>query len=90
MRIVFAAATLAVATLAFDMQPAAAADLALKTRVHRHRVHVAARAWCVIDNLGTAVWTCAPTRAQCHAFEIPGTTFFCVRDPIPGRPFALR
>lgn len=87
MRIALAIA-LAATTLAMDTQPSAAADLALKVRVHRH--HVAARSWCVIENVGAAVWTCAPTLAQCHAFEIPGTTLYCVRDPIPGRAYAMR
>jgi hypothetical protein len=89
MRIVVAAA-LALAGIGQTAQYASAADLSLKARVHHHRVYVAARPWCVIENVGTAVWTCAPTRAECHAFEIPGTSLYCVRDPIPGRPYAMR
>jgi hypothetical protein len=82
------AALLAASTLALDAQPAPAADLAIKHRTHRH--YAVGRSWCVIENLGTAVWTCAPTLAQCHAFEVPGTTLYCIRDPIPGRPYAMR
>ncbi len=79
----------AASLLALGLSPAPAADLSLKShRVHRH--HVIARSWCVIENVGTAVWTCAPTLAQCHAFEVPGTTLYCIRDPIPGRAYALR
>lgn len=89
-RIVFIAAV-AIAAAGFNAASVSAADLAVKVRVHHHyRVHVAARPWCVIENVGTAVWTCAPTRAECHAYEIPGTSLFCVRDPIPGRPYAMR
>ena len=88
MRIVMTA-VLALAALGQTGLSASAADLSLKVRVH-HRVHVIGRPWCVIENVGTAVWTCAPTRAECHAFEIPGTSLYCVRDPIPGRPFAMR
>ena len=88
MRIALAIA-LAVSTFALNVQPAPAADLTIKkVRVHRH--YLVSRQWCVIENLGAAVWTCAPTLAQCHAFEIPGTTLYCVRDPIPGRSFAAR
>ena len=87
-RIVFATA-LATASLGLIGASASAADLGV--RVHHHyRVHAASRPWCVIENTGTAVWTCAPTRAACHAFEIPGTSLYCVRDPIPGRPYAMR
>jgi hypothetical protein len=87
-RIVFATA-LATASLGLIAASASAADLGV--RVHHHyRVHAASRPWCVIENTGTAVWTCAPTRAACHAFEIPGTSLYCVRDPIPGRPYAMR
>ena len=87
-RIVFATA-LATASLGLIGASASAADLGV--RVHHHyRVHAAGRPWCVIENTGTAVWTCAPTRAACHAFEIPGTSLYCVRDPIPGRPYAMR
>ncbi len=88
MRIVVAAA-LVLAALGQTAPSASAADLPLKVRVHHH-VHVLGRPWCVIENVGTPVWTCAPTRAECHAFEIPGTSLYCVRDPIPGRPFAMR
>ncbi len=78
---------LAASTLALEVEPAPAADLAIK---HRVRVHYAVgRPWCVIQNLGKAVWTCAPTLAECHAFEIPGTTLYCIRDPIPGRPYPM-
>ncbi len=74
---------------AFDVSSAPGADLSLKS--HRvHGRHAVARSWCVIENLGAAVWTCAPTLAQCHAFEVPGTTLYCIRDPIPGRPYAMR
>jgi hypothetical protein len=73
--------------LMLDIAPAVAADLGVK--VHRiHRVRAVARPWCVIENLGTAVWRCAPTLAQCHAYEVPGTSLYCVRDPVPGRPYA--
>ena len=93
MRIALAAA-IAAATVAIEMPSASAADLTVKARVHhRHhhyRVRVIARPWCVIENLGAAIWTCAPTHAECHAFEVPGTSLYCVRDPIPGRPYALR
>jgi hypothetical protein len=84
---------LAITFTAFAMGSSAtvsAADLGLKARVHHSRIHVAARPWCVIENVGTAVWTCARTRAECHAFEVPGTSLYCVRDPIPGRPYAMR
>lgn len=80
---------LAASVLAVDLSPAAAADMSLKMR-RSHRHHAVARSWCVIENLGAAVWTCAPTLAQCHAFEVPGTTLYCVRDPIPGRRYAMR
>jgi hypothetical protein len=87
MRALFVA-MLAASTLLIDIAPAPAADLGVK--VHRtHRIRAVARPWCVIENLGTAVWTCAPTRAACHAYEVPGTSLYCVRDPIPGRPLAL-
>ena len=87
-RIVFATA-LATASLGLIAASASAADLGV--RVHHHyRVHAASRPWCVIENTGTAVWTCAPTRDACHAFEIPGTSLYCVRDPILGRPYAMR
>ena len=89
MRIALAIA-LAAGTFALDVQPAPAADLAIRHHVLVHRHHTSGRPWCVIQNLGKAVWTCAPTLAQCHAFEIPGTTLYCVRDPIPGRPYAAR
>ncbi len=88
LRIVVVSA-LAAASSAFNAGTVSAADLAVKVRVH-HRIHVAARPWCVIENTGTAVWTCAPTKRECHAFEIPGTSLYCVRDPIPGRPYAMR
>ena len=89
-RIVFATA-LATASLGLIAAPASASDLGVKVRVHhQYRVHAAGRPWCVIENVGTAVWTCAPTRAACHAFEIPGTSLYCVRDPIRGRPYAMR
>jgi hypothetical protein len=89
-RIIFAAA-LAATALGSSATSVLAADLAVKVRVHHHyRVHALGRPWCVIENTGTAVWTCAPTLAQCHAFEIPGTSLYCVRDPIPGRPYAMR
>ncbi len=88
MRIALAIALFA-SIFALDAQPAPAADLALKHRVRVHRHYTVGRPWCVIQNLGKAVWTCAPTLAQCHAFEIPGTTLYCVRDPIPGRPYAM-
>jgi hypothetical protein len=84
------AVLLATSTLVLEVQPAPAADLALKHRVRVHRHYVLGRPWCVIQNLGKAVWTCAPTLAQCHAFEIPGTTLYCVRDPITGRTYAMR
>jgi hypothetical protein len=89
MRVALAIA-LAVSTLALDVQPAPAADLVIKHRVRVHRHYAVGRPWCVIENLGKAVWTCAPTLAQCHAFEIPGSPLYCVRDPIPGRPYAMR
>ena len=89
-RIVFVTA-LATASLGLIAAPASASDLGVKVRVHhQYRVHAAGRPWCVIENVGTAVWTCAPTRAACHAFEIPGTSLYCVRDPIPGRLYAMR
>jgi len=89
-RIVFATA-LATASLGLIAAPASASDLGVKVRVHhQYRVHAAGRPWCVIENVGTAVWTCAPTRAACHAFQIPGTSLYCVRDPIRGRPYAMR
>jgi hypothetical protein len=87
-RIVFATA-LATASLGLIGASASAADLGVHVH-HHYRVHAAGRPWCVIENTGTAVWTCAPTRAACHAFEIPGTSLYCVRDPIPGRPYAMR
>ncbi len=88
MRIAFTVA-FAASLLVLGFSPAPAADLSLKS--HRLRGHrVIARSWCVIENLGTAVWTCAPTLAQCHAFEVPGTTLYCIRDPIPGRAYAMR
>jgi hypothetical protein len=89
MRIALAIALIA-GTFALDAQPAPAADLTIKKRVRVHRHYAAPRSWCVIQNLGAAVWTCAPTLAECHAFEVPGTTLYCVRDPIPGRPYAMR
>jgi len=89
-RIVFVTA-LATASLGLIAAPASASDLGVKVRVHhQYRVHAAGRPWCVIENVGTAVWTCAPTRAACHAFQIPGTSLYCVRDPIRGRPYAMR
>jgi hypothetical protein len=88
-RIVLATA-LATSTIELGTAPVSAADLTGKVRVHhQHRIHVVSRPWCVIENTGTAVWTCAPTRAECHAFEIPGTSLYCVRDPIQGRPYAM-
>jgi hypothetical protein len=89
MRLVLAAA-LAAASLAPSVQTVFAADLSLKTRAHHHRVYAVGRPWCVIENVGVPVWTCAPTRAACHAFEVPGTSLYCVRDPVPGRAYALR
>ena len=89
-RIVFVTA-LATASLGLIAAPASASDLGVKVRVHhQYRVHAAGRPWCVIENVGTVVWTCAPTRAACHAFQIPGTSLYCVRDPIRGRPYAMR
>jgi hypothetical protein len=84
------AATLAAAAASLNAASVSAADLTLKPRVHHHRVHASVRPWCVIENVGTPIWTCAPTRAECHAFEIPGTSLYCVRDPIPRRFYALR
>jgi hypothetical protein len=85
------ATALATGTLALSTAHSSAADLTVKVRVHhQHRIHVVSRPWCVIENTGTAVWTCAPTRAECHAFEIPGTSLYCVRDPITRRPYAMR
>jgi len=89
MRIVVAS-LLATSTIGMTATTVPAADLTVKVRVHHYRVYAAARPWCVIENVGTPVWTCAPTRAACHAFEIPGTSLYCVRDPIPGRGYAMR
>lgn len=87
---IFLAAAVATAVLTSNAPSVSAADIAIKVRVHHHRAYAASRPWCVIENVGTAVWTCAPTRAACHAFEVPGTSLYCVRDPIPGRPYAMR
>src|SRR3974390_1695847 len=98
-RIVFVTA-LATASLGLIAAPASASDLGVKVRVHhQYRVPAAGRPWCVLDTagppgcaietVGTAVWTCPPTRAACHAFKIPGTSLYCVRDPIRGRPYAM-
>jgi hypothetical protein len=81
---------LASLALSFNLAPASAADLAVKVRVHQYRIHALGRPWCVIENVGAPVWTCAATLAECHAFEIPGTSLYCVRDPVPGRPYAMR
>lgn len=83
MRVALALAAL-LALIGFELQPAAAADLSLHgTRIH-HTV-VTTRPWCVIENLGTAVWFCYPTLAACRPHQLPGTTLYCIHDPIPHR-----
>jgi hypothetical protein len=68
--------------LAF-VSTAQAADLTIHRRAHIVR-HANARPWCVITRpfLGPTVWHCAPTLADCHVYEVPGTSLYCIRDPI--------
>lgn len=64
-----------------DLQAASAADLSLRgPRIHRKVVQT--RPWCVIENTGTAVWFCYPSLAACRPHELPGTSLYCIHDPI--------
>ena len=83
MRTVLVLAAL-IAIAGFDLRPAPAADLSLRG-ARAHRTIVTARPWCVIENTGTAVWSCYPTLAACRPHQLPGTTLYCIHDPIPHR-----
>jgi len=73
-----------IAVIGLDLQPAPAADLSVRgPRIHR--TIVTARPWCVIENLGTAVWSCYPSLAACRPHQLPGTSLYCIHDPIPHR-----
>ena len=80
MRAALALAVL-IACLGLDLRPSPAADLGLRARPVHRRI-ATARPWCVIENLGAAVWFCYPSLAACRPHQEPGTSLYCVRDPI--------